>query len=109
MRRLPALVVLALPALVWAADRSRLDPKAAEPPTAPVKPHTVTVHGDSLVDNYFWIREKSPETLGYIEAENAYTAAVFKPLEPLQEKLYKEILARIKQTDLSVPYQKRGF
>src|SRR5262245_3104488 len=51
----------------------------------------------------------NPEVIKYLEAENAYTAAVMKPTEQLQEKLYQEFLARIKQTDLSVPYLNRGY
>jgi oligopeptidase B len=58
------------------------------------------------VDNYYWLREKSnPDVIACLEAENAYTAAVMKPTEPFQAALYKEMLGRIKQTDLSVPYR----
>jgi len=108
MRRLPALILLALPALTWAG--SKLELGTAPPPTAPIRPYTVRIHGDTLIDNYFWIKDKKdPATIAYIEAENAYTAAVTKPLEPFADKLYQDILRRIKQTDLSVPYQKRGW
>src|SRR4029077_11157120 len=61
-------------------------------------------------DDYFWMREKAdPEVAAYLEAENAYTAAVLKPTEPFQEALYREMLARIQETDLSVPYRDGGF
>jgi len=77
-----------------------------DPPLAKRVPRTTVVHGDTLFDDYFWLREKSdPEVTSYLEAENSYTAAVMKPTEPLQETLYKEMLARIQQTDLSVPYR----
>ena len=57
-----------------------------------------------LKDDYFWLREKNnPEVIKYLEAENAYTEEVMKPTKELQETLYKEMLGRIKQTDLSVP------
>ena len=57
-----------------------------------------------LKDDYFWLREKSnPEVIKYLETENAYTEEVMKPTKALQETLYKEMLGRIKQTDLSVP------
>src|SRR5207248_10892214 len=66
------------------------------PPTSTLFPYTTLFRS--------WLREKSnPDVVRHLEAENAYTEAVMKPLKPLQEKLYTEMLARIKQTDLSVP------
>ena len=50
-----------------------------------------------------------PRVLEYLKEENAYTDAVLKPTEELQEKLYSEMLGRILQTDLSVPYRLRGY
>ena len=77
-----------------------------QPPTTEKKPKVTEVNGDRLVDNYFWLREKTnPAVIAHLEAENAYAAAVMKPTEALQEKLYKEILSHIKQTDVSVPYR----
>jgi oligopeptidase B len=68
------------------------------------------VHGDERVDPFHWMREKSaPEVAAYLEAENAYADAVMKRTEPLQEALYKEMLARIKETDLTAPYREGGF
>src|SRR5262245_52705264 len=100
-----AIVLVALPAVVFAVD-----PKAATPPAAKKEPHKTVLHGDTRTDDYFWMKDKTnPEVIKYLEAENAYTAAVMKPTEPLQEALYKEYLARIKQTDLSVPYKDRGY
>jgi oligopeptidase B len=76
------------------------------PPVAKKVPKPITTNGDTRVDNYFWLREKqNPEVLAYLEAENAYTAAVMKPTEGLQQKLYTELLGRIKQTDTNVPYR----
>jgi oligopeptidase B len=78
----------------------------AKPPLAKPNPKTMTNNGETRVDNYFWLREKSnPEVISYLEAENAYTEAAMKPTEALQQKLYAELLGRIKQTDLSVPYR----
>ena len=83
---------------------------AAKPPVARKAAHTTSLHGDTLQDDYFWMREKTnPEVRAYLEAENAYTTAVMKPTEPLQEQLYKEMLGRIKETDLTVPYRDRGW
>src|SRR5205823_4745951 len=57
-----------------------------------------------LVDDYYWLRQKKDAAvLKHLEAENAYTDAVMKPTLPLQERLYKEFLSKIQQTDLSVP------
>ena len=79
-------------------------PSEPVPPVAKVAPQKLVKHGDTRLDNYFWMRDQSnPAVLEYLKAENAYTDAVMKPAEPLQEKLYQEILGRIKQTDLSVP------
>ena len=76
----------------------------SQPPIAKKVPHTTEIHGYSLKDDYFWLREKkNPEVLKYLEAENAYTEEVMKPTKELQEALYKEMLGHIKQTDLSVP------
>ena len=76
------------------------------PPVAKKIPKIETVHGDVRVDNYFWMREKTnPEVAAYLDSENAYTESVMKPTEAFQAALYKEILGRIKQTDLSVPYK----
>jgi oligopeptidase B len=87
-----------------------LDPGAAKPPVAKKVPRTTTLHGDTRTDDYHWLREKKdPEVLAYLEAENAYTAAVMKPTAKLQETLYQEMLGRIQQTDLSVPYRKGGY
>jgi oligopeptidase B len=81
-----------------------------QPPAARREPHVTEIHGLTLKDDYFWLREKSnPEVLKYLEAENAYTEEVMKSTKDLQETLYKEMLGRIKQTDLSVPYRLGDF
>ena len=77
-----------------------------QPPITEKKPKITEINGDRLVDNYFWLREKSnPAVIAHLEAENAYTAALMKPTEALQDTLYKEILSHIKQTDTNVPYR----
>jgi oligopeptidase B len=53
--------------------------------------------------------KEDPRVLAYLNEENAYTDAVLKPTEELQERLYQEMLGRILQTDLSVPYRLRGY
>ena len=77
-----------------------------QPPMAEKKSKTTTIHGDTLVDDYFWLREKTnPAVLAHLKAEDAYTETVMKPTAALQEKLYKEMLSHIKQTDTNVPYR----
>jgi oligopeptidase B len=84
----------------------------AQTPVAPVAaqvPVSTTLHGDTRTDKYAWLREKgNPAVTAYLEAENAYTESVLRPTEALQESLYQEMLSRIQQTDLSVPYTLRG-
>jgi oligopeptidase B len=76
------------------------------PPRARASRKETTVHGHVLVDDFAWLREKdNPETIAYLEAENAYTAAVMEPTAGLQEKLYREMLSHIQETDVSVPYR----
>ena len=82
----------------------------AKPPVAKKVPKSVTMHGDERVDDYGWLRDKtSPDTIAYLEAENAYADAVTKPNEKLSKALYDEMLGRIKQTDVNVPYRKNGW
>jgi oligopeptidase B len=74
------------------------------PPEAPRKPHQITELGHTRNDPYFWLRDKDdPEVLKYLEAENRYTESALKPIEKLQETLYKEMRGRIKESDVSVP------
>ncbi|MSR06842.1 MAG: S9 family peptidase [Gemmatimonadetes bacterium] len=76
------------------------------PPMAKKVPHVTKIHGYTLSDDYFWLRDrKDPDVMKYLEAENANTDAVMEPNKALQESLYQEMLGRIKQTDLSVPYR----
>lgn len=80
------------------------------PPVARRVPKTVRWHGDTFVDDYFWLREKSdPEVAAYLEAENAYADAVMAPTGPFQERLYEEMLGRIQETDLTVPYREGEY
>ncbi|HEY7608316.1 MAG TPA: S9 family peptidase, partial [Alphaproteobacteria bacterium] len=80
------------------------------PPAAKRIPKATTTHGDTLVDDYAWLRDKDdPDVRRYLEAENAYTDAAMRPFAGFQEALYKEMLARIKETDLSVPYKEGAY
>ena len=85
----------------------RLPPLAeaeVAPPVARVERRVQTHHGETRIDEYFWLRDRSdPEVIAYLEAENRYTGAVMRHTEALQEQLYQEMRGRIKETDLSVP------
>ena len=79
-------------------------PSGLTPPTAKRVPKATEIHGDKLVDHYYWLREKKdPDVINHLKAENAYAEAFMKPTLGLQERLYNEFLSRIQQTDLSVP------
>ncbi len=81
-----------------------------KPPTAKKTAKKTAIHGEQLNDDYFWLREKTnQEVISYLEAENAYTYAVMKPTEAFQASLYKEMLARIKETDVNVPYREGNY
>nr|WP_208803629.1 S9 family peptidase [Xanthomonas hyacinthi] len=85
----------------------------ATPPYPAKQPHTVTApFGATRQDDYYWLRDdkrENPQMLAYLNAENAYADQVLKPLKPLEDTLYKEIVGRIKQDDSSVPYRERGY
>jgi oligopeptidase B len=79
-------------------------------PVAKKKPKELIIHGNKRTDNYYWLNEReNSEVISYLEAENEYTSTVLKPTEELQDKIYKEIVGRIKQTDMSVPYFVNGY
>jgi oligopeptidase B len=76
-------------------------------PAAKRQPTVLEHHGDARVDEWYWLRDRDdPDTIAYLEAENAYTEAMTAHLAPLREQLYEEIVARIQETDLSVPVRK---
>src|ERR1700750_3073701 len=84
--------------------------KSTQPPMAEKKPKTTNIHGVTLVDDYFWLREKSnPAVMAYLKAEDEYTESVMRPTAALQTKLYGEMLSHIKQTDDSVPYKSGNY
>src|SRR5687768_2737799 len=79
----------------------------AEPPVAKRIPTTRERHGDVVVDEYAWLRERdNPDVRAYLEAENEHTEAALAHTKDLQEQLFEEIRARIQETDLSVPTRK---
>ena len=94
--------------LVVMADTSNVShPK---PPVAKTQEHRSIWHGESVNDPWFWLREKTnPEVIGYLEAENAYMEASTVEAKAFGELLYKEMLGRIQQTDLTVPLRRGAY
>ena len=111
MKKLIVLVFVAASTVLLAANPRRSDQPAHAAPPVANKIHTENhIHGGTLVDDYRWLREKSnPEVAQYLETENAYTDAIMKPTEPLQKKLYDEMVSHIKETDVNVPYKDGGY
>ncbi|RDV15276.1 S9 family peptidase [Pontibacter diazotrophicus] len=84
--------------------------QAPQPPVAKKIPKELTTHGDTRIDNYYWMNQReAPEVIAYLNAENEYTEQRLEHTVALQEKLYKEIVGRIKQNDESVPFKDDGY
>lgn len=80
------------------------------PPDVKQIPKELTIHGDTRIDNYYWLNEReNPEVIAYLEAENNYTKTILKPTKQLQDKLFAELKGRIKESDESVPYKSNGY
>jgi oligopeptidase B len=91
-------------------NKNHLLQKKLPAPIADKQPQVLELHGDRRVDKYFWLREvDNPKVIAYLEAENAYTAVMMEHTEELQANLYAEMLARIQETDMSVPYRKDNY
>jgi oligopeptidase B len=100
-------MVIAALGFALASNASATTPK---PPVAEKRPHVTVTHGDTLRDSYHWLREKtSPDVVRYLEAENAYCDAMMAATLPFQDTLYKEMLARIQETDVEVPYRRGEY
>jgi oligopeptidase B len=92
------------------SNKTELPAKPFSPPLAKRVARQSTIHGEKIVDQYDWLREKSnPEVAAYLEEENAYTEQVMAPARGLQEKLYKELLSHVKETDVAVPYRQGEY
>src|SRR5262245_13674578 len=115
-----ALILVVAPALLVAACAgsapARPEPDSMPksdpvPPVAAVRPHEVESPNGNRTDEYYWLRDDSrsnPEVIRYLEEENAYKAAMTAHTKALEDKVYEEIIARIKQDDSTVPYRLRG-
>ena len=105
----PFAVALALAMTITTAQAQQ----KPTPPDVAKKPHVVKApHGAERQDEYYWLRDDKREDkamLDYLKAENAYVDTLMAPIKPLEDKIYGEIVARIKQDDSSVPYRDRGY
>ncbi|HEY0100523.1 MAG TPA: hypothetical protein VGB76_16375, partial [Pyrinomonadaceae bacterium] len=89
------ILMLALMAAISLGGMEIMAQTTAQPPVAKRATKKQAFHGESLDDDYFWLREKTDkEVVAYLEAENAYTEAMMKGSEAFQEKLYQEMLGR---------------
>jgi oligopeptidase B len=96
--------------IAHAQPKAPATPSAVTPPVARKEPKVTRIHGHVLQDDYAWLRDKkNPEVISYLEAENAYTASVMKPAEPLQQRLYEEMISHIQETDEQPPYRDHGW
>src|SRR5215471_6886276 len=85
-------------------------PSSVQPPSAKQVPFERTHHGDTVSDPYAWLADpKDPETIAYLEEENAYLSAMTGGLSDLRTAIFGEIKARTQETDLSVPVRKGGW
>lgn len=74
------------------------------------KPHDVSIHGETRIDDWFWLRQRDdPEVIAHLHAENAHTEAWFAPHAALKQQLYDEMLARIQEDDDDLPWRKNGW
>jgi oligopeptidase B len=107
-RSFPVLILFS--ALIFGGGSISAQTENPKPPVAKRVVKTTAVHGDQLSDEYYWLREKTnKDVIAYLEAENEYTQAVMKPTAAFQEALYKEMVGRIKETDVNVPYREGEY
>lgn len=84
--------------------------KNIQPPIAAKKPKELSTLGHTRMDNYYWLNDRdNPEVIDYLNAENLYLDTMMSHTKAFREKLYDEMVGRIKQTDMSVPYKDNGY
>ena len=95
--------------------------KIKTPPDAIIKPHELIMHGDTRIDNYYWMRltdeqknakdpdQQTQDVVEYIYQENQYTQSNLSHTRKLQNTIFDEMVSRIKKDDKSVPYLKNGY
>ncbi len=109
LARVLAIALVSIPWILSGAACKKAE-VGSKPPAAEKIRTELNAHGQTRIDDYYWLRERdNPRVSAYLQAENEYLKAMMKPTEALQETLYNEIVGRIKQTDMSVPYRTRGY
>ena len=109
-RPAPGLILLLTGLLLLGGCGPQQPPQTAAPPTVEKRPQALTTHGHTRIDNYYWLNQReNPEVIAYLEAENAYTQAMMQSTEKFQDKLYNEMVGRIKEDDSSLPYLSNGY
>ena len=108
---LPVLLFLILiPPGCKKGEEAKKPSETLNPPVAKIIPKELTAHGHTRIDNYYWLNQRdNPEVIAHLEAENTFKEAVMVHTGDFQEKLFDEIVGRIKQTDMSVPYKDQGY
>jgi oligopeptidase B len=105
----PAIATTA-PIASAASSAAPVDDTAPKPPVAKKVPHATELHGETRIDDYYWLRNKgTPEVESYLAAENAYTDAMTKASEPIAKSLYDEMLARVQEDDTTPPVKDGAY
>jgi oligopeptidase B len=103
--------------------KSEMETKAVSTaaPIAKIIESKLEKHGDTRIDNYYWMKlsdeqknakeadQQTKDVLDYLNAENSYRETIMSHTKDFQDSLYKEIVGRIKQTDMSVPFKYNGY
>ncbi|CAM3979728.1 S9 family peptidase [Flavobacterium cucumis] len=95
---------------VYSQNKTKKMSNKSQPPVAKIVPKTLEKHGDKRIDNYYWLNEReNPEVIDYLNKENEYYQKATAHTKPLQDELFLEMKARIKEDDSSVPYFYNGY
>lgn len=104
----PFIIIVAITACN--TNGKKLEKINVAPPTVEKIKKEMTIHGDTRIDNYYWLNEReNPKVIAYLEAENKYLDTMLSPVKGLREQLYEEMKGRIKEKDESVPYFSNGY
>jgi oligopeptidase B len=102
--------IILLAGLMFSCNQQKQNKMEFEAPVAKIEAHEMTEHGNTRVDNYYWMKNRdSQDVLDYLNAENDYTKSIMQETDDFQEQLFEEMKSRIKQTDMSVPYKLNGY
>ncbi|MFC2115509.1 S9 family peptidase [Bacteroidota bacterium] len=103
------LVIVLLLIFGAACQQSQKTPEMKAPIAEKIEKELI-LHGHTRIDPYYWLKDReNPRVIDYLNAENEYTEALMKDTEKLQEKLFDEIVGRIKKDDSSVPFFDNGY